>query len=157
MPNPNQMLAKVDGNVSSLQEWVAETRRERIKEQERLRTIKFGEYFPQIASPGPSFTTDPSITPDGGFLRDLRILSFKLSASDSVACYKGESAGGRLFAYGPPPGAAPAQNIVTINLGKDVLWRDGERLFFTTSGTGNIVAVYITYWQAAAEEQGKLY
>ena len=155
--NVQETLQRVDGQVSNLAEYVQQARIERAREQQRLAGIKYMEWFPQIPAPATSFTIQTGAgVVDSGYWLDIRVLSFKLSASDSVACYKGENASGRLFAYGGPPGAAPAQNIVVIDLSKDVLWK-GEPLFFTTSGTGNITAVYITGWQVPAEEQGKLY
>jgi len=157
MANPTELLQQVNGQVSNLQEYFQQQRIERAREQQRLSGIKWMEWTPEIATPATSFTIQTGSGPvASGYWLDLRVLSFKLSASDSVACYKGENATSRLFAYGPPPGAAPAQPIVVVDLSKDVLWK-GEPLFFTTSGTGNIVSVYLTGWQVPAEEQGKLY
>lgn len=150
-------LNRVDGNVSEMHRWVNQEHLERAREQERLRTIKWGEIFPPIQDPATTFTLPESLSPDAGYLRDIRLITVTLSASDSVAVYKGTSANGRCVGYAPAPGASPAQPICEIVLSKDVLWRDGEQLFFTTSGTGNITFIYLTYWQAAAEQQGKLH
>jgi len=155
--NPNDRLDRVQGQVSDLREYVEQTRVERIREQQRLAGIKFVEWTPDIGTPAATFTIGTGSGPvASGYWLDLRVLAFKLSAADSVACYKGDNVSQRLFAYGPPPGAAPGQNIVIIDLSKDVLWK-GEPLFFATSGAGNITSVYITGWQVPAEEQGKLY
>jgi hypothetical protein len=161
MANPTEMLQRVDGQVSNLREYFEQTRIERIRDQQRLAGIKWMEWAIPVPAPvGTSFTLQTASLIDSGFLLDLRVLSFRLSANDSVACFKADSAAAAAvkapFGYGGPPGASPAQNFVTINLSKAVPWK-GEPLFFTTSGTGNITAVYLTGWQVPAEEQGKLY
>jgi hypothetical protein len=158
MPNPNEYLQQIVALAREMKAAQDQFLVERARDLERFRGIKHFVIFPPVAVPAASTLVIPAPNrPAQGWAHNLKMVNVKLSAADSLAVYRGESANAPLIGYGAPPGAAPAQNIVSVAWSSDqMVWPPGSSLFLATSGAGNLVSVTITVVEAPAEAIGKI-
>lgn len=152
----NDQLAKVAEYQQQILNFYKQAEVERHREMERIRGIKPMRY--RI----PPFTAATSllirgIPVDQGYTWNLKMITGKLSANDSVAAYMGEDANGALLGYVGPPGAGPAQNVfqLTWTSSQGILYA-GETVFLTTSGAGSLSNVTMYGIQVPAEMIGKI-
>jgi len=143
-------------------DYAEQTRIERIREQERLRSVKPMRWVsPQIVTPASTFIVgaaggNPAII-DEGWTADVRVIAAKLSAADTLAAFVGENNNGWPLGQ-PTASAVTGLNLAVILIPKSSgIVNGGETIFLQTGGAGNITAVRITGWQAAGPEIAKLF
>jgi len=158
--NYQEWSTSVDARLMEIRGLQQETI-EMFREQERLRGLKPIRWKPSAFTATANLLLGAggadSVPVEQGFVWDLRIISGKLSAQDSVAAYIGETNNGPLIGY-QPTGAAPTQNVFVILIPKSsAILNAGETLFLQTSGAGTITAVNINAWSAPGEMVGKLF
>lgn len=157
----------------SVQEWMGQqfgVLHERIEEVRRVQAATQAEVmeyargikYMRLAVTLTAASSQSLPGPDQGYAWDLKLVSVKLSASDSLAVYvadgtSGDAASARLIGYAAAPGAAPAQPVAVVTWSShQVVMFPGEGLFVATSGTGNITRAMVAAVQVPAEMLGKI-
>lgn len=155
---PNVYLKQISDQLAELREAQKQQAIERARIRERITGIKHVMVFTGVISPAATTFLFPAILrPDTGWAWNLKLCLCKLSANDSVAVYRSESANGPLIGYAGPPGAAPGQFIAEVTWSSDqMILPPNEPLFFATSGTGNFVSVTVAAIQIPAERIGEI-
>jgi len=154
---PNASLREIVRYARQMAEATEQMQVERARVLERVRGIKDMTY--RI----PPFTAATSLTIQGinipvdqGFSLNLKMITGKLSAADTVVAYLGESNTGVVI--GAATGIGSGANLVfliTWTSSQKVL-KAGESVFLQAAGAGNLSDVTVMGVQVPAEEIGKI-